>query len=84
MGDLTPGDAALLRRMRAQRDRGTPAGHRFPLPPDASFTDGGVHRALREGGYVGPFRVGTDDDGQRFAVLTAFDDPGSWTTGLDL
>lgn len=78
MGDLSHGDRRMLATMRSKLSRGTPAGHRFPLPPGASFCDGSVHKVLREGGYVGAFRVSTDDDGGRYAVLLDFDKPDSW------
>ncbi|MFC8314910.1 hypothetical protein ACFUEJ_14955 [Gordonia sp. NPDC057258] len=82
MGDLTPGDRKMLARMRADRDRGTAAGRRLPLPEGASFVGGDVHRVLREGGYVGGFTVGTDEDGGRFVTLSQFDDPSAWTSGV--
>lgn len=82
MGELAPGDAAMLARMRAEQNRGKPASRRLPLPPGASFVSGDVHRLLRDGGYVGGFTVGTDADGERFAVLTEFDKPSAWTSGI--
>ncbi|NKY62886.1 hypothetical protein QBL07_017980 [Gordonia rubripertincta] len=78
MGDLSPGDRRMLARMRAERDRGTAAGRRLPLPEGASFVNGDVHEVLRKGGYVGAFKVSTDDDGERFAVLTEFDRADAW------
>ncbi|WP_431839189.1 hypothetical protein [Gordonia hongkongensis] len=82
MGELVPGDRRMLRQMRAERTRGTAAGRRLPLPPGASFVNGDVHKVLREGGYVGGFTVGTDEDGERFAVLTEFDKSSAWTSGI--
>ncbi|GAC00521.1 hypothetical protein GONAM_16_00200 [Gordonia namibiensis NBRC 108229] len=78
MGELTPGDRRMLATMRAARDRGTAAGRRFPLPEGLSFVGGDVHKLLRGRGYVGGFRVATDDDGARYAVLTDFDRPDAW------
>ncbi|MBN0975499.1 MULTISPECIES: hypothetical protein [unclassified Gordonia (in: high G+C Gram-positive bacteria)] len=78
MGELTRGDAAMLARMRAAQNRGTPSGHRLPLPDGVSFADGSVHKALRARGYTGSFRVASDDEGGRYAVLVDFDKPDAW------
>ncbi|WP_162904492.1 hypothetical protein [Gordonia rubripertincta] len=78
MGDLSPGDRRMLAKMRTERDRGKPAGRRLPLPEGLSFVGGDIHELLRLRGYVGGFRVATDDDGGRYAVLTEFDRPDAW------
>ena len=72
----------MLRQMRADRDRGTPAGRRLPLPEGMSFVGGDVHELLRGRGYVGGFTLGTDDDGERFVTLSQFDDPSAWVSGV--
>lgn len=81
MGDLAPGDRALLkRRLGAERSSGRLL---LPVREDLSYADGSLGAALAKRGYRGSF-IWTSDplrSGRRMIELLDADDAKAWDFG---